>query len=159
MILLGNPSSALHAGVLRETQNAARALHLRLATLDASNADEIEIALRGLQRDSADAFLVSSEVLFLANKAKIARSSHQSKAPSDIPLGRLSRRRRVDVLRGESQRSRATDGGYVDRILKGAKPAEMPIEQMSKYELVIDLRVAARWDSRCRRTFCCARTR
>ena len=124
VILLGNPSSALHAGVLRETQNAARALHLRLVTLDASNADEIEIALRGLQRDSADAFLVSSEVLFLANKARIAQAVTKAKLPAIFPWGDYHDAGVLMSYGANLREAGRQMAGYVDRILKGANPAE-----------------------------------
>ncbi len=142
VILLGNRTSPLHAGVLRETQNAARKLQLRIVTLDASNADEINTAMRGVQHDTADAFLASSEVLFLANRAKIAEAVTKAKLPAIFPWRDYHD---VGVLMSYGANLREAGrqmAGYVDRILKGANPAELPIEQMSKYELVIDLRVA-----------------
>jgi putative tryptophan/tyrosine transport system substrate-binding protein len=142
VILLGNPSSPLHTGVLRETQTAARTLHLRIVTLDASNADEVDAALRGIQAGAADAFLVSSDVLFLANRAKLAGAVAKAKLPAIFPWVDYHDAGVLMSYGANLKEAGRQMAGYVDRILKGAKPGELPIEQMSKYELVIDLRVA-----------------
>jgi putative ABC transport system substrate-binding protein len=142
VILLGNPSSPLHAGVLRETQNAARTLHLRIVTLEASSPHEIDAALRAIPGEAADAFLVSSEVLFLANKAKIAEAITKAKLPAIFPWRDYQDAGALMSYGANLKQAGHQMAGYVDRILRGAKPGELPIEQMSKYELVIDLRVA-----------------
>jgi len=142
VILLGNPSSPLHTGVLRETQNAARTLHLRIVTLDARNADGLDAALRGIQRDAADAFIVSSDVLFLGNREKIATAVAKAKLPAIFPWPDYHDAGVLMSYGANLREAGRQMAGYVDRILKGAKPGELPIEQMSKYELVIDLRVA-----------------
>jgi putative ABC transport system substrate-binding protein len=142
VILLGNPSSALHAGVLKEAQKAAQALHIHIVALNARNADELDSALRGVHRSAGDAFTASSDVFFLANKAKIAEAVAKAKLPAIFPQ-RDYHDAGVLMSYGASLKEMGRQAAvYVDKILKGAKPGELPIEQMSKYELVIDLRVA-----------------
>lgn len=142
VILLGNPSSALHAGVLKEAQKAAQALHIHIVALNARNADELDSALRGVQRSAGDAFTVSSDVFFLANKAKIAEAVAKAKLPAIFPQ-RDYHDAGVLMSYGASLKEMGRQAAvYADKILKGAKPGELPIEQMSKYELVVNLRVA-----------------
>jgi len=142
VVLLGNPSSTLHAGVLREARRAAQALQMQIITLDARNAGELNAALRDLRRSTADAFIVSSDVLFLSNKAKIAEAVAKAKLPAIFPV-RDYHDAGVLMSYGASTEEMGRQAAtYVDRILKGAKPGDLPVEQLSKYELVIDLRVA-----------------
>ena len=142
VILLGNPSSPLQTGVLKETRRAGEALHIQVVAVDARNAKELDIALLGLQHRASDGFMVSSDVLFLANRAKVAAAVSKARLPGVFPWRDYHD---VGVLMsyGSSTREMGRQAAvYVDKILKGAKPADLPIEQSSKYDLVIDLRVA-----------------
>ena len=142
IILLGNPSSQLQAGVLKEARKAGEALHIQIVAVNARNVAELDAALRGLQHRASDGFMVSSDVLFLANSAKIAAAVARVKLPGMFPW-RDYHDAGVLMSYGASPRVMGRQlAAYVDRILKGAKPADLPIEQSSKYELVIDLRVA-----------------
>jgi len=85
VILLVNPDSPLHAAVLSETQKVARTLRIHIVVLNARNADELDAALRGIQHKSGDAFIVSSDIFFIANKAKIADAIRKAKLPALVP--------------------------------------------------------------------------
>ena len=139
---LMNPANPIGPQQFEDAQRTARALGLELVKLDASNAGELDTALRTLSRSSADGVLVTGDALFYLNKAKIASVIGKAKLPAMFP-GKEYQGDGVVMSYGpslkEAGRKIAT---YIDKILKGAKPAELPIEQMSKYEFVIDLRVA-----------------
>ena len=142
VILLGNPGSPLQAGVLKEARKAGEALHMQIVAVDARNAVELDVALRGLQHRASDGFMVSSDVLFLGNRAKVAAAVARAKLPGMFP-GRDYHDAGVLMSYGTSTKEMGRQAaGYADKILKGAKPADLPIEQSSKYDLVIDLRVA-----------------
>jgi len=142
VILLGNPSSPLHAGVLKEAQEAAHKLHIQVIAVNARNAEELDPALTSLQHGTTDAVLVTSDVLFLANKAKVASAVAKAKLPAIFPW-RDYHDAGVLMSYGVSAKEMGHQAAaYVDRIVRGAKPGELPIEQMSKYELIINLRVA-----------------
>ena len=142
VILLGNPSSPLQAGVLTEARKAAEALRMQVVAVDARNAAELDAALRGLRHRASDGFTVSSDVLFLSNRAKVAAAVTRARLPGIFPW-RDYHDAGVLMSYGASPKEMGRQvAAYVDKILKGAKPADLPIEQTSKYELVIDLRVA-----------------
>ncbi len=142
VILLGNPDSQLQAGVLKEARKAGEALRIEVVAVDARNAAELDTALRGLQHRAPDGFMVSSDVLFLANSSKVAAAVARAKLPGMFPW-RDYHDAGVLMSYGASPREMGRQlAAYVDKILKGAKPADLPIEQSSKYDLVIDLGVA-----------------
>ncbi|MGH8678505.1 MAG: ABC transporter substrate-binding protein [Burkholderiales bacterium] len=140
--LLRNPDNPLEVPVLRKVQQAAREIGLQLVTLEARNAKELDGTLRALKRSVADGMLVSSDSLFRANQARIAEATRKVGLPAIFPFY-LARDDGALMSYGPSI-GKATQrmAVYVDKILKGAKPSELPIEQMSTYELIIDLRVA-----------------
>jgi len=142
VILLGNPSTPLHPRVVEEAQLGARALRIQIVAVDARNVDELDAALKRIQRSLGDAVLVSSDVLFLANKERIATAFAKAKMPAIFPW-RDFHDAGVLMSYGPNPNDMGRHAAvYVDKILKGAKPANLPIEQLSKYELVIDMRVA-----------------
>ena len=142
VILLENPSSPLHGTISREARNAAQKLGVQVITLEASNEQELNVAMSNLQRFTADGLTVSPETFFLANKAKIAGAVAKAKLPAIFPWRDFHDANVLMSYGGNPKEFGRHAAAYVDKILKGAKPDELPIEQISKYELVIDLRVA-----------------
>ena len=142
VILLGNPGSQLQAGVLKEARKAGEALRMQIVAVYARNAKELDAALRGLQHHASDGIMVSSDVLFLGNRAKVAAAVARARLPGIFPWRDYHDVKVLMSYGASSKEMGRQAAGYVDKILKGAKPADLPIEQSSKYELVIDLRVA-----------------
>ncbi len=142
IVYLINPSNPVGARQLEEAQEAARTLGVQLVPLTARNPDEIDAALRAIPRSNAGGVLVTADLMFLMNKAKVARAIREVRLPAMVP-----NREYLDdgVLMSygpnlkEVMRRAAV---YVDKILRGAKPAEIPIEQVSIVELIIDLRAS-----------------
>lgn len=126
---------------LEATRKAAPVVGVELVTLDARNEAELGAALRALRRSAVDGVIVSGDALFRSNKSKVVQALRESRLPAIFPYPDY----RDEVLMcygpnlNEVGRKLA---GYVDRILKGAKPVDMPIEQISKYEFIINLRIA-----------------
>ena len=86
--------------------------------------------------------MVSADTTLLVNKAKIASAIREAKLPAIFPFREYHE---VGALMSYSPNMDETMyrlATYVDRILRGANPAELPIEQISTYELIIDLRIA-----------------
>jgi ABC-type uncharacterized transport system substrate-binding protein len=141
VMMLVNPDSPLYTAVLTEAQKAGRTLRLAIAPLNARNAQELDVVLRGVQHRSRDALIVSSDVFFIANRDQIAKTVQTAKLPTLVPNKDYWGE---GVLMAYGSGLKELDhraAVYIDKILKGAKPADLPIEQGS-IRLVIDLRVA-----------------
>ena len=141
VMILVNPDGPLHAATLAEIQKAGRSLRIDIAPLNARNTGELELVLRSLKRSSGDALMVSSDVFFIANRDQVAKAVRKAKMPTLVP----NKDYWADgVLMAYGSGVKELDhraAVYIDKILKGARPGELPIEQGS-VALVIDLRVA-----------------
>ena len=144
--VLMNPSNPLDAELLEEAQKAARTLKVELMTLSARNADELDGALRVIPQGGANGLLVSNDSFFWANSAKITHAVRKAKLPAIFPFNRYHNDGALMSYGPNPREAARKIAVYVDKILKGAKPGDLPIEQMSRQELIIDLRVARAMD-------------
>jgi len=141
MMNSANPTSAWQ---LKEVLESARALGIQLVPLDAHGAGGIDAALRQLPRSRANAMVVAAEIVFFVNRAKIAQAVRRAKLPAIFPATEYHD---AGVLMSYGPNLNDTGRAlavYVDRVLKGANPGELPVQQVSKFELVLDLREAGR---------------
>jgi putative tryptophan/tyrosine transport system substrate-binding protein len=142
IVFLMNSSNPLNTRMLEEAQRTARTLGMELATLDARNTDELDSALHAMRRGAADGLLVSPDLFFLANRVKVTQAVRKAKLPAIYPYKEYHDDGALMSYGADVREANRKAAAYVDKILKGAKPSELPIEQMSKYDLVIDLRAA-----------------
>jgi len=141
-ILLTNSANPTTLRQLEGAQEGARTLGLELMVLDARNATELDAALARIPQSGAGGVVVSAELLFLANRARIARALRETRLPAIFPATEYHDAG-VFMSYGPSlKQAMRRVAVYVDKILKGAKPRDLPIEQVAKVELGIDLRVA-----------------
>jgi putative ABC transport system substrate-binding protein len=136
-----NPTST-SALTWSETQHAARQLGIDLHSLEAQSADALDNAFDEASKAHCGALFITPDAFFSDNIGQIAQLASRSRLPSMFHLrefaevgGLLS----YGIDRSDQFRRAAT---YVDKILKGAKPADLPIEQPTKIELVINLKTA-----------------
>ena len=85
IVFLINSANPLNARMLEEAQRTARTLGVELVSLDARNANELDIALRTMSRSAAEGLLVSPDLFFLANRAKITQAVRKAKLPAIYP--------------------------------------------------------------------------
>jgi putative ABC transport system substrate-binding protein len=138
--ILANPANPLHSAWLGEAKAATRSLRLRLQPLEARTPDEFESAFSAMSGWRAGALLALVDGMFLLNRARIADLAAKRRVPTMYGL-----REHVDagglVFYGPSLRDMFRRAAtYVDKILKGAKPADLPIEQPAKFDLVFNLK-------------------
>jgi len=140
--VLQNPTHPIAAVSLREMQAAGQALGVRLRLFEARDHRELEDALARLEQEDAEALLVTPDPLFGFHRRRIVEFAARRQWPS-----MFVRREFVDagglMAYGPSfSESFRRAAYYVDRILKGTKPADLPVEQPMKFELVINLKTA-----------------
>ena len=141
--VLINPANAPVAEtMLREVPEAARAIGLQIQVLNASTSREIEAAFATLVRDRADALFVAPDGFFGSRRVQFATLAAHHRVPAAYPL-----REFVEVGGLMSYGTAFLDswqqvGIYTGQILKGAKPADLPVLQSTKFEFVINLQTA-----------------
>jgi putative tryptophan/tyrosine transport system substrate-binding protein len=140
--ILWNPDNLHEPPALKQLELAARALAVELQSFEVRTPGELEAAFAAIGRARADALIVFENPLHVSHRSVIAELATKSRLPtmfeirSFVEAGGLIAYgpRIVDMWRLAAT--------YVDRILKGAKPADLPIEQPTKFELVINLNTA-----------------
>ena len=140
--VLANPASPLRGPVVREVEAAARSLGVRLQVLDARDPSEFDSAFSTMTRGRAGALLVLNDPMLFAQRGRIVELAAKSRLPAAyewrefVEAGGLMS---YGTNIADMYRRLAT---YVDKILRGAKPADLPVEQPTKFELVVNLRTA-----------------
>ena len=140
--VLVNPSGRNAATTLQDVEPAARALGLQIQVLNASTSGEIDAAFATFVRERPDALFVGSEPFFVSRGVQLVHLATLHKVPAiyggrDYPIigGLMS----YGTNLADAYRQL---GVYVGRILKGAKPADLPVVQSTKFELVINAQTA-----------------
>ncbi len=144
--VLGTSITQGTAQTLRETELAARAFGVKLQYLDVLSGKDIETAFRAARKGRAEAVLQLSSSLFNSYRTEITELAVKSRLPAIyhwpefVEAGGLMS---YGVSISDLHHRAAT---YVDKILKGAKPADLPVEQPKKFEFVINLKAAKQID-------------
>ncbi len=140
--VLGNTTVPGNAQALREAELAAGAFGIKLQYLEVQNANDIETAFRTASKGHADAVLVLGSQVVTSHVKQFAEMAAKNRlpamfwSPEFVEAGGLMT---YSVSITDLFRRSAI---YVDKILKGAKPADLPVEQPTKFELVINLKAA-----------------
>ena len=140
--VLWNPGTPYHLKAVEDLKAVAPSLSLELKFVSAQKPDEFRSALSAVSRASAQALYVLDDPLYFAHRMTLLKLASQTRLPVvygergfvdegglmsyGTNLGNLTRR----------------SAGYVDKILKGAKPGDLPIEQPTKFDLVVNLKTA-----------------
>jgi putative ABC transport system substrate-binding protein len=140
--VLWNPANPAHAIAVREADEAAQRLGVQLNRVEARSPDALDSAFAAMTRAHAGALLVLVDNLFFEHRSRLATLVAMSRLPT-MHQGRSF----VEAGGLISYWASPPDGWrrgatYVDKILKGAKPADLPVEQPTKFELVINLKTA-----------------
>jgi putative tryptophan/tyrosine transport system substrate-binding protein len=140
--VLWNSANPMHALRLREVEVAGRSLRVKLQILKAQGPEEFDSAFAAMTRERAGALYVVGDPVLSRHRKRLAELAAKSRLPAVYELKDHAEAGGL-MAYGPSlldmYRRAAT---YVDKILKGAKPADLPVEQPTKFELVINLKAA-----------------
>jgi putative ABC transport system substrate-binding protein len=140
--LIWNPTNAFHAASLKHAQNAAEKLKIKLLALPVRRTEDLDSAFKAVLNERPEALDILADRIYLHDRQPIMDFATQNKLPS------VSAYRELVVAGGlmsfgpsyEHMHRRAAD--YVDKILRGTKPGDLPIEQPTKFDLRVNLKTA-----------------
>jgi len=141
--LLLNTSGRLSPAVVRNARQAARARGLALQVVEVKDGSELEAAFAALKREQAQALLVTGDGLFFTQRAQLAEFALAQRLPTmfanteNVEAGGLLA---YSPSSADNYRRAAV---FIDKILRGAKPGDIPVEQPTKFELAVNLKTAA----------------
>jgi putative tryptophan/tyrosine transport system substrate-binding protein len=140
--VLSNPSSATVPPMMRKTEVAARALGVQLQRLEVHGPDDFERVFQAATKERAGALITLDDAFAFTQRTRIVKLATKNRLPAIYGF-----REFVEVGGLMSYAANLSDmyrraATYVDKILKGTKPADLPVEQPMKFELVINLKTA-----------------
>ena len=140
--VIGNPSNRLYGDYVAQNEAAAKLLGLRLQMLPVARAEQFDEAFVAIKREKADALVVGPDSLYISRMQEISDRASTSRLPL---IGPDRRAAEMGALIGYGYDGRDIWRRlpiYIDRILRGAKPSDLPVEQPNKFELVVNLKTA-----------------
>lgn len=140
--VLINPTHPAHPQVVKQVQAAAARAGVSVVVIEASKPADVERAMTVLKRERADAFIVAPDPLFLMQRRLIAELASRNRVPSMSWTRDLAAAGGCMSYGQDLAEQFRHASAYVDKILRGAKPGELPVEQPTKIEFVINLRTA-----------------
>jgi putative ABC transport system substrate-binding protein len=141
--VLVNPADGpLTESTLRDAQAAARSMGLQIQVLNANSAREIDAAFETMAREKPDALFVATSPFFIGRRIQLVQLAAFHRLPATYSLREMAESGGLMSYGANIGDSFRQVGVYAGRILKGAKPADLPVVQVSKFELVINAQTA-----------------
>jgi putative ABC transport system substrate-binding protein len=142
MAILRNPTHPVAETFLREAEAAGQALGVRLDLFDVQGSSQLDGALSRIEKEHARALIVTPDPLFGSQRSRIVNFVTRRRLPSMFFYKEFVDEGGLMAYGPSFLDSYRRAASYVDKILKGAKPADLPVEQPTKFELVINLKTA-----------------
>jgi putative tryptophan/tyrosine transport system substrate-binding protein len=140
--VLSNPADPSFALQVRQVEATARSLGIRLQHVEARGPEEFDSAFAAMARERADALLVTGTSTFLAHRTRLAELPVKGRLPTMHSFRESVEAGGLMAYAVNMADFVGRSAVYVDKILKGAKPADLPIEQPTKFELIVNLKAA-----------------
>jgi putative ABC transport system substrate-binding protein len=140
--ILGNPADPFHVSQMRELDAAAASLSIRLQAFDAPDSAHLDKVFSTMARQQIDALLIATASSLLPDRNKLAELAVKERLPMIGPLREFAEAGGLLSYGVNMTDFVERAAVYVDKILKGAQPADLPVEQPTKFELVINLKTA-----------------
>jgi putative ABC transport system substrate-binding protein len=140
--VLWNGTNPAHASYLGETEAAARALGLQLQAVEVRSPAELDRAFEAIARTWSSALITLADGMLLDNRMRLVAFAAQHQLPAIFPDREFAEAGGLMTYGPNLAANFRRAAYYVDRILKGAQPTDLPVEQPMKLELVINLKTA-----------------
>lgn len=140
--VLSNPNNPFHAGSIRQTRQAGQALGLGVEIFGARTSDEVMQALAAIAKTEPQSLVVLADRVFLHERKRIADFAIARRLPNVVTHQELVDSGALMSFGPNYPEMHRRAATYVDKILKGARPGELPVEQPTKFELVLNLKTA-----------------
>jgi putative ABC transport system substrate-binding protein len=139
---LNNPNNPGTLGQLKERQDAAQSMGLKIAPFNASSADSIEAAFAAMAKQRPDALMIAADPFFYSQRDKIAALASHNALPAMHGRREFAEAGGLLSYGTSLAETYRQVGIYAGRILKGEKAADLPVVQSDKFELVLNLKTA-----------------
>jgi putative ABC transport system substrate-binding protein len=140
--VLSNPANPSHALAIKNVSDAARAVRVQLQLLEARGTNEFDNAFAAMARERAEALLVVLDPFFVFHRAQLRDLAAKNRLPAMYGSREYPEAGGLMSYGADFRHNFRRSATYVDKILKGAKPADLPIEQPARFELVINMKTA-----------------
>jgi putative tryptophan/tyrosine transport system substrate-binding protein len=140
--VLVSPTSTTYRAIAESVQAAAQKTNVKTLVIEASTPQEIENAFSTMARDNADAVLVGAAPFFTIQRLQIAELALKYRLPSVFGNRAIVEAGGLMSYAQNFVENYLRSAVYVDKILKGAKPADLPVEQPTQFDLVVNLKTA-----------------
>src|SRR4051812_5824150 len=140
--VLVNSINPIHAIFWRETERAARELGLELKPVEARAPEDFEVAFAAATRSHAGALIALDDALTYNNRARVVAVAAASRLPALYGYREFTDEGGLMSYGADLASHFRHAADYVDKILRGAKPGEIPVEQPTKFDLIINLKAA-----------------
>jgi putative ABC transport system substrate-binding protein len=143
LAILGNPTSSITGPFMRDAERAARALGLEAQAFEAASPGELQSAYSAMLRWRADGLITLNDAMFFSQRQRIVELAVKNRLPGMHPESEFVQAGGFMSYGPEFDYLFRRAAFYVDKILKGAKPADLPVEQPTKFQFVINVKTAA----------------
>ena len=142
VLILTYPADPISAPQIAELKKAARAMDVKLHILDIRAVEDLPRAFDAAVKERVEGLLTTMESIFVVHRARLLALAAEHKLPGIYVQQLLATDGGLMTYSDDRAALYRRAAGLVDKILKGAKPADLPVEQPTKFELVINLKTA-----------------
>jgi putative tryptophan/tyrosine transport system substrate-binding protein len=142
LAILVNPNNGPSLRVVQEMKTAADRLSLTVDLFEAPTASDLDQTFPAIAQRSPDGLVISADPMFVSERERIAKLALENRLPTMSWIREITEAGALISYGPNVRDIYRRAAGYVDKILKGAKPSDLPVEQATKFELLINLKTA-----------------
>jgi putative tryptophan/tyrosine transport system substrate-binding protein len=137
-----NPANAFHSVSIQQARVAAQSLGIKLQLLEVDKSEQLDTAFASIVKEKPDALFILADRIFLHNRGRMMEFATQQRLPSVNAYRELVEAGGLMSYGPSYEDMHRRAAVYVDKILKGARPADLPVEQPTKFTLLVNLKAA-----------------